>query len=150
MKRNEGDYFITRLFDHNQNGTTEVVESRDMNKSPVNKKKYLATLVRVCFGGNWALLFPRFFFKDENSSRVSHISCYPDTGFKLGVENISKEFLQSLNIQGRIDGYRVGLITNHTGINQQGKRSIDILLSHGLRIKKIYVPEDDLHSFEKE
>lgn len=119
-----------------------------MNKSPVSKRKYVATLMRVCFVVVVALLLPRFFFTDHYCPKAQ-MSSYHDNGFKLGIENISKEFLQSLNIQGRLDGYRVGVITNHTGIDQQGKRSIDILLAHGLRIKKIYVPEDDFHHFKK-
>lgn len=120
-----------------------------MNRAPVNKKTYAASLMRVCLVVLVALVLPRFFFRDEYSSRASNSSHYQDTGFKLGIENISKEFLQSLNIQGRLDGYRVGVVTNHTGIDQHGKRSIDILLCHGLRIKKIYIPEDDLHLFKK-
>lgn len=120
-----------------------------MNRSPVNKRKYIASLMRVCFVVILALVLPRFFFRDESSSRVSGSSFYQESGFKLGIENISKEFLQSLNIQGRLDGYRVGVVTNHTGIDQHGNRSIDILLSYGLRIKKIYIPEDDVHLFKK-
>lgn len=96
-----------------------------------------------------ALVLPRFFFNDNRSHKPYIGSYYEQTGFKLGIENISKEFLQSLNIQSRLDGYRVGMITNHTGIDQHGKRSIDILLGHGLRIKKIYVPENDIHLFVK-
>lgn len=120
-----------------------------MNKSLVNKKVYAASLMRVCLVVLIALVFPRFFFHDERSYKSHASAYYNDNGFKLGIENISKEFLQSLNIQGRLDGYRVGIVTNHTGVDQQGKRSIDVLLSHGLRLKKIYVPEDDLHYFKK-
>ncbi|CAN5178101.1 hypothetical protein BH09DEP1_BH09DEP1_4360 [soil metagenome] len=122
---------------------------KNMNKSPISKRKYVATLMRVCFVVVVALVLPRFFFNDNRLYKAQSGSYYHDTGFKLGIENISKEFLQSLNIQGRLDGYRVGLITNHTGIDQQGKRSIDILIAHGLRIKKIYVPENDFHHFKK-
>lgn len=121
-----------------------------MNKVPISKKMYAASLMRVCLVVFAALVLPRFFFRDEYSSCRYESAHYNETSFKLGIENLSKEFLQSLNIQGRLDGYRVGVVTNHTGIDQHGKRSIDILLSHGLRIKKIYVPEDDVHHFKHE
>lgn len=120
-----------------------------MNKMPVSKRIYAVSLMRVCLVVFAALVLPRFFFQDEYSPRSHSSSHYHETGFKLGIENLSKEFLQSLNIQGRLDGYRVGVVTNHTGIDQHGKRSIDILLSHGLRIKKIYVPEDDFNHFKQ-
>lgn len=117
-----------------------------MNKVPVTKKMYAVSLARVCLVVFAALVLPRFFFHESYRSLGSSYS--QDNSFKLGIENISKEFLQSLTIQGRIDCYRVGIVTNHTGIDQHGKRSIDILLSHGLRIKKIYVPEDDFCYFK--
>ena len=59
--------------------------------------------------------------------------------FKLGLENISEEFLRSLTPRGNIS-YTVALVTNHTGKDQLGNRNIDILLQKGLRIKKIFVP----------
>lgn len=119
-----------------------------MDKLPINKKMYAVSLMRVCLVVFAALVLPRFFFQDGYSYRASG-SYYHDHGFRLGIENISKEFLQSLNIHGRLDGYRVGIITNHTGIDQQGKSSIDILEEHGLRIKRIYVPENDIPFFSK-
>ena len=68
--------------------------------------------------------------------------------FKLGIENVSQQFLSSLSPHGRLD-YRVGLITNHTGIDQMGRRTLDILLSKGLPIKKIFIPEDDFLTYKK-
>lgn len=118
-----------------------------MNKAPLNKKMYAASLVRVLFVVMGALLLPRFFFQDMSKRSTTALSYY-DSGFKLGIENVSKEFLQSLHVQGRINGYRAGLVTNHTGIDQQGKRTVDILLTHGLKLKKIYVPEDDFSMFK--
>lgn len=63
---------------------------------------------------------------------------------KLGLENISEVFVQRLCSFGS-DGARIGLITNHTGINQVGQRNIDILLSRGLRIIYIFSTE---HGFD--
>lgn len=120
-----------------------------MNKAPLNKKMYAASLMRVLFVVMGALFAPRFFFQDISKRSTTALSYY-DSGFKLGIENVSKEFLQSLHVQGRINGYRAGLITNHTGIDQQGKRTVDVLLSYGLKLKKIFVPEDDFSAFKKE
>lgn len=64
--------------------------------------------------------------------------------FSLGIENISPAVLQSL----RGDTYKpalVGLITNQTGCDQQGRRSVDILLQKGVRVDCILAPE---HGFE--
>lgn len=119
-----------------------------MNKAPLNKKMYAASLMRVCLVVCAALVLPRFFFQDVSNRSYSALSYY-DSGFKLGVENLCPEFLQSLHVQGRINGYRAGLVTNHTGIDQQGKRTVEILLSHGLKLKKIYVPEDDFAAFKR-
>lgn len=131
----------------NEEDKGEIIrEYGTMDKVPVNKRMYAISLMRVCLVVFAALVLPRFFFQVNYSYRNSN-SYDPSNGFRLGIENISKEFLQSLNIQGRIDGYRVGIITNHTGIDQQGKSSIDILWGHGLHIKKIYVPENDIPFF---
>lgn len=58
--------------------------------------------------------------------------------FKLGIE--SAPALQQLK-QGLGKALAVGVITNQTGIDQRGKRTIDILLGAGINLKKIFVPE---------
>ncbi len=62
---------------------------------------------------------------------------------RLGIENITDEFLRSLTPKGDLS-YTVGLVTNQSGKNQAGKRTIDILVAHGLKVKKIFVPEHGL------
>ena len=59
--------------------------------------------------------------------------------FKLGLENISNKNLKKLRSQ------HIGLITNQSGKNQNGKRNIDILQEHKLNIKYIFAPE---HGFK--
>ncbi len=115
--------------------------------SKISLRKKVASLMRVLFVVSMALLLPRFFF--HHGTGCASRECLSDTGFKLGIENVTREFLQSLHVTGRVNGYRVGVITNHTGIDQQGKRTIEALAGYGLRIKKIYVPEDDFHLFKK-
>lgn len=123
-----------------------------MEKEKNCKKTYIISFLRVFLVLFVALVLPQFFFHDEKSVTISSNGIQTNssiTSFKLGLENISSEFLRSLSNHGKIDSYTVGLITNHTGVDQRGKRNIDILLSKGVKIKKIYVPEDDFYSYKK-
>lgn len=56
-----------------------------------------------------------------------------DTDFKLGIENVSIRSIPSSK--------RVGLITNQTGVDQAGKKNVDVLLSKKINLKAIYAPE---------
>jgi uncharacterized protein YbbC (DUF1343 family) len=60
--------------------------------------------------------------------------------FKLGIENISDEFLRSLSPDKSLK-YNVALVTNQTGCDQKGNRTVDILLSKRLQIKHIITSE---------
>lgn len=68
---------------------------------------------------------------------VQSLDC-KDGEFKLGVELISKEFIQSIFGETPL---KVGLITNQTGKDQKGNRTIDILLQKGIVIERIFAPE---------
>jgi len=59
--------------------------------------------------------------------------------FKLGLENIPNKILKQLRSQ------HIGLITNQSGKNQNGKRNIDVLREQKLNIKYIFAPE---HGFQ--
>jgi uncharacterized protein YbbC (DUF1343 family) len=122
-----------------------------MDKGKNCKKTYIISFLRVFFVVFAALVLPRFFFHDEKVIISKTISTQNAamSGFKLGLENISAEFLASLSPHGKINSYGVGLITNHTGLDQKGNRNIDLLLAKGVRIRKIYVPEDDFSSYKK-
>lgn len=102
-----------------------------------NKKTYWFSLLRVCVVVLVALLLPRYFISENAPSQSAHSAslCL----FKLGLENISDSFLKNL-VKPHDVSYRVGLITNHTGIDQTGRRNIDVLRARNVCIKKIYVP----------
>src|SRR6266702_3766896 len=68
----------------------------------------------------------------------SHVMC--TESFKLGLENIPAAFVQSMNASSAAP-YRVDLITNQTGKDQQGKRNIDLLRAQGMQVTKIFAPE---------
>ncbi len=121
-----------------------------MDKGKNCKKTYIFSFVRVFFVLFVALLLPQFFFRDERSVSTS-TSSQAQAGpihFKLGLENISSDFLKSLSSNRKLD-YTAGLITNHTGVDQKGNRNVDVLLSKGVRLKKIYIPEDDFYSYKR-
>ena len=41
-------------------------------------------------------------------------------------------------------GQRVGLITNHTGLDRQGRRNVDIMLEAGVKVQALFSPEHGL------
>lgn len=41
-------------------------------------------------------------------------------------------------------GKRVGLITNHTGVNRDGKRNIDLMMANGVKVVTVFTPEHGL------
>lgn len=59
--------------------------------------------------------------------------------YKLGVESISPSLWKKLS-----NGLRVGLVTNQTGKDSLGRRTIDIFCKQGVTISCILVPEHGL------
>lgn len=117
-----------------------------MNKGSGSLKSYLISLMHVSCVLCVALLLPRFFF-NQHKLFSQKMSLKSEQAFKLGIENLSSQFIKSL--QDGKTHYTVGVITNHTGVDQNGRRTIDILLSKGLPVKKILVPEDDFMAYKK-
>ena len=64
--------------------------------------------------------------------------------FSLGVENISDPILQSLRGSAS-KPVAVGLVTNQTGCDQQGNRTVDVLCQKGVCVSHILAPE---HGFD--
>lgn len=56
-------------------------------------------------------------------------------GFKLGNEVLVEEYLDCLN------GKRVGLITNATGVLSDGSRLYEVLIDKGMKVVRIFTPE---------
>lgn len=106
-------------------------------------KAYMLSLTRVCVIVLIALLLPRFFVTEKMKAQQP----LPSTVFKLGLENLSDSFLKNICNPNDLS-YKIGLITNHTGVDQYGKRNIDLLRARGLHIKKIYVPGSSSDHYE--
>ncbi len=117
-----------------------------MKKENGCKKTYVFSLLRVFFLLLVALALPRFFFVNEKLVVTHRYAQVMESSFKLGLENINADFLKTLPMSKK---RTIGLITNHTGIDQTGKRNIDLLLEKGFSIKKIFIPEDDLFNYKK-
>jgi len=60
---------------------------------------------------------------------------------KLGLENFGPKVINKLSINKKT---KIGLITNYTGIDQQKRRNIDLLIKRHLNLVTIFVPEHGL------
>lgn len=77
----------------------------------------------------WALAY--FYWASVGSKTI-------DCGdFKLGLENISDDFLRTLGKEY----FSAALITNHASKDQLGNRNIDLLVARKVNIKKIITPQ---------
>lgn len=74
-----------------------------------------------------------------------HFCVYAQLSFKLGVENIPTSLLHTMCLDKKKEECVVGLITNQTGVNQKGKRTVEILTDSGIVVKYIFVPEHGLN-----
>jgi uncharacterized protein YbbC (DUF1343 family)/CubicO group peptidase (beta-lactamase class C family) len=48
----------------------------------------------------------------------------------------------------RLQGKRVGLVTNHTGLTRDGKRNIDVMVAAGVKLTAIFSPEHGIFGNE--
>lgn len=71
--------------------------------------------------------------------------CMYAHNFKLGVENIPTSLLEQLCPDKKKELCVIGLITNQTGVDQHGKRTVDILEKQGITVKYIFAPEHGLN-----
>lgn len=67
------------------------------------------------------------------------VHSYGATDFKLGIENLSTHLIVQLR------NHPCALLTNQTGKDSKGNPTHEILLRHGISLKKIIVPE---HGFD--
>src|SRR5574341_1981982 len=47
-----------------------------------------------------------------------------------------------------VRGRRVGLLTNHTGVDRQGRRDVDLLLAAGVAVTTLFTPEHGFRGTE--
>jgi uncharacterized protein YbbC (DUF1343 family) len=68
-----------------------------------------------------------------------------ESSFKLGVENIPVSLFKKVCPHKKHDSCVVGLITNQTGVDQKGNRTIDIFANRKCTLKYIFAPEHGLN-----
>lgn len=88
------------------------------------------------------------FHKKFLCSLIAFSSAYivsDDIPFKLGVENIPTSLFKKVCPHKKNDSCMVGLITNQTGVDQKGVRTIDILVQRGCALRYIFAPEHGLN-----
>ena len=74
---------------------------------------------------------------------------YNETLVNAGIHRViarNAEVLTGLDVLERqgfapLRGKRVGLITNHTGLDRDGKRNVDVMLTSGIKVTTLYSPE---------
>lgn len=105
-------------------------------------KVFLLLKILFIFGAIFCI--PKFFLLYAPTDKVI-LAPKVLSNFKLGLENISKKLMLHLKFGKNSHPLNIGLITNQTGINQSGKRNIDVLLGQGYNITAIYAPEHGLN-----
>ncbi|HEX4167851.1 MAG TPA: exo-beta-N-acetylmuramidase NamZ domain-containing protein [Bryobacteraceae bacterium] len=122
---------------------TNVVHPKH-GKSLVSFRSRVATAVAAHYG----MLIP-------NSVALTG---YTDTIANAGVHRVISRNAQTLTgldvleQQGfnELKGKRLGLITNHTGLDSQGSRNIDAMLAAGVQIKRLFSPEHGINGTKDE
>ncbi len=66
----------------------------------------------------------------RNAATMTGLDLLEETGFK------------------ELQGQRIGLITNHTGIDRHGKRNIDVMLAAGVNVTRLFSPEHGITGTE--
>src|SRR3954453_3497324 len=66
----------------------------------------------------------------RNGATLTGLDVLEETGFK------------------ELKGQRVGLITNHTGVDRHGKRNVDLMLAAGVKVTRLFSPEHGIAGTE--
>jgi len=100
---------------------------------------YILSIARICAVLIIALFLPKIFLVRLHSAPGAFVAQNPSS-FRLGIESLSDQFLKGLTSKGDLS-YKVGLVTNQSGKDQCGKRTLDILFQHGLNVVSLFAPE---------
>ena len=80
------------------------------------------------------------------------ITGYNETVTGAGVRRVvarNAQLLTGLDVLAQqnfapLNGLRVGLITNHTGLSREGKRNLDLMITAGVKVTAVFTPEHGL------
>jgi len=76
------------------------------------------------------------------AANVGYQAAPPDQPLRTGLDTMVEQQFRPLQ------GKRVGLITNHTGIDRQGRRNIDLMVEAGVKLVALFSPEHGLEGVE--
>ena len=112
--------------------TNSVHPKRGKNITPLRRS--IATIAAAAFG---------------IGSQRSEINGYGESGAGRRVVNRNAETLTGLDSLvvdnfAMLRGKRVGLITNHTGVDRKGARNLDLMRNAGINIAAVFSPEHGL------
>jgi len=106
-------------------------------KSLTSLRARIATIAAASFG----ITAPGVTLTGYNETIVGpglHRVVEPKAEVLTGLDVLAEENF------ARLAGYRIGVITNHTGLSRDGKRNIDLMLAAGIKIAAVFSPEHGL------
>jgi uncharacterized protein YbbC (DUF1343 family) len=110
-------------------------------KSLTSLRARIATIAAASFG----ITAPGVTLTGYNETIVGpglHRVVEPTAEVLTGLDVLAQENFAPLA------GYRIGVITNHTGLSRDGKRNIDLMLAAGIKIAAVFSPEHGLAGTE--
>jgi uncharacterized protein YbbC (DUF1343 family)/CubicO group peptidase (beta-lactamase class C family) len=110
-------------------------------KSLTSLRSRIATIAAASFG----ITAPGVTLTGYNETIVGpglHRVVEPEAEVLTGLDVLAEENF------ARLAGYRIGVITNHTGLSRDGKRNIDLMLAAGIKIAAVFSPEHGLAASE--
>jgi uncharacterized protein YbbC (DUF1343 family)/CubicO group peptidase (beta-lactamase class C family) len=114
-------------------GRGEVQELRSRVKTVVAEAMGPLSIEQVMIGR------PSLTAYDKAMMKKFEKRCATDCGLRTGVDVLEANDFSSLN------GLRIGLITNHTGIDRKGRRTLDLLSqAPGVKLAALFSPEHGL------
>ncbi|MCK5632827.1 DUF1343 domain-containing protein [bacterium] len=100
---------------------------------------YVLSIARICCVLLIALFLPKVFLVKINSSSAG-LAPHQSISFRLGLENLTDDFLKTLTPKKNLS-FKAGLVTNQSGRNQSGTRTLDVLLKKGINVVSLFAPE---------
>jgi len=109
--------------------------------SVVSLRSRVATIVAASFG----IVAPSVKLTGYNETIVGpglHREVEPKAAVLTGLDVLAKDNFAALR------GKRIGLITNQTGVNRDGRRNVDLMLAAGIQVTALFSPEHGLAGAE--
>lgn len=119
--------------------TNSVHPHRGKNLTPLRSK--VATIAAAALG----IDAPRVALTGYNETIIGaglHQVAAPNARVLTGLDVLAGQNFVPLR------GKRIGLITNHTGLNREGKRNVDLMVGAGLKLTAIFSPEHGITGAE--